>query len=75
MNSLESCAPKFDGLIPRTTGEQITRVKGYLPNCIAMAFDGSQQTTSVRVPKNDGVSPDPLARILLEANATEITSP
>jgi len=55
MNSLISCAPKFDGLIPRTTGEQIIGVKGYLPNLLAMAFEGSQQTTSVRVPKSDGL--------------------
>jgi hypothetical protein len=65
MNSLESCAPKFDGLILRTTGEQIIRVKGYLPNCIAMAFDGSQQITSVRVPKNDGVVKRPTGKDII----------
>ena len=34
----KSCAPKFDIRIPRTTGEQIIRVKCYLPYCTAMAF-------------------------------------
>ena len=51
----KSCAPKFDIRIPRTTGEQIIRVKCYLPNCTAMAFKSSQQTTRVRVPKSDGL--------------------
>ena len=55
MNSVESCAPKFNGLIPRSTGEQIIGVKGYLPNSIAMTFLSSQQITSVRVPKHDGL--------------------
>ena len=38
---LKSYAPEFDGLIPRTTGEQVTRVKCYLPNSIAMTFESS----------------------------------
>ena len=54
MKKEKSCSPEFDGLIRGTTGEQIIGVKGYLPNCTAMAFEGSQQTTSVRVPKSDG---------------------
>ena len=55
MNSLESCAPKFDGLILRSTGKQIIGVKGYLHNLIAMASDGSQHITITRVPKSDDV--------------------
>jgi len=38
---LKSYAPEFDGPIPRTTSEQIIRVKCYLPNSIAMAFESS----------------------------------
>ena len=51
----KSCTPQFDGLIHRTTGEQIIRVKCYLKNYTAMAFESSQQITSVRVPKSDGL--------------------
>ncbi len=50
-----SCAPKFDGLILRTTSEQIIRVEYYLPNRTVMTFESSQQTTSVRVPKSGGL--------------------
>ena len=51
----KSCAPKFDVRIPRTTGEQIIRVKYYMPNWTVMTFESSQQTTSFRVPKSDGL--------------------
>ena len=55
MKKEKSYAPEFDGLIRGTTGEQIIGVKGYLPNYIAMTFQSSQQITSVRVPKSDGL--------------------
>ena len=55
-NVLKSFAPKFDGSIVRTcTGEQIIRVKCYLTNTTSMTLESSQQTTSVRVPKYDGL--------------------
>ena len=59
---LKSCAPKFDGRIPRTTGEQVFRAKCYLPNLLAMAFQSSQQTTSVRIPKSDGLDRRPTGK-------------
>ncbi len=38
----KSCIPQFDGLIHRTTGEQIIRVKCYLKNYTAMAFESKK---------------------------------
>ena len=49
------CSPKFDRPIPRTTSEQIIRVKCYLSNWTVMALESSQQNTRVLVPKPDGL--------------------
>ena len=61
-NVLKSCAPKFDGSIAGTTGEQIVEVKCYLHKKTAMAFESFQQTTSVRVPKSDGLVSRPTGK-------------
>ena len=53
-NVSKSCAPQFDGLVLRATGEQVTRVKCDRSHPVSMAFQSSQQTSSVRVPKVDG---------------------